>query len=224
MFVKGYHPSDAMSLCSAAMERAAPFFLGALAAIGFAPFGIWPATIIALVLLFRTIGSASSVREVIGKSWWFGFGLGMASLPWLAQAFTFQSSMPPWLGWAAVALLAAYTALYWAMPLGFAFLVSRRSSPLIFAMQASAAFMVGEWLRGIILTGFPWNPLAAIWSDVPALVRGAAVIGSLGLSGATILLTALIAAAAGRGGARPPLVLTTVIALALLAIAVMPPL
>lgn len=141
--------------------------LGILCAAGFAPFDFWPAAIAALVLLLRCAGAAPSWRSAWGTGWWFGLGLGLASFPWLAHAFSFQSAMPYWLGWVAVAGLSAYTALYWAVSLGLANALSRNAPPAIFAIHAAAIFVVAEWLRGWLLTGFPWNPLASIWMPVP---------------------------------------------------------
>ncbi|MFD1960568.1 hypothetical protein ACFSHP_19080 [Novosphingobium panipatense] len=129
--------------------------LGAVAATGFAPFGFWPATVASLVLLLRTTSAFCTMRLALAASWWFGVGVGIASLFWLAHAFSFQDAMPPWLGWIAVALLSAYTALYWALALGLAHAVTRKASGISFAVHASAGFMIAEWLRGIVLTGFP---------------------------------------------------------------------
>ncbi|MFC3216523.1 MULTISPECIES: apolipoprotein N-acyltransferase [Sphingomonadaceae] len=181
--------------------------LGAVAATGFAPFGFWPATVASLVLLLRTTSAFCTMRLALAASWWFGVGVGIASLFWLAHAFSFQDAMPPWLGWIAVALLSAYTALYWALALGLAHAVTRKASGISFAVHASAGFMIAEWLRGIVLTGFPWNPLASIWLDAPHVAQGAAVIGGLGLSGVTILLCGLIAAVT-RGDSLRPLIAT----------------
>ncbi|SDH03306.1 apolipoprotein N-acyltransferase [Pelagibacterium luteolum] len=135
--------------------------------------------------------------------WWFGLGLGLATFPWLAHAFSFQSAMPYWLGWAAVAALAAYTALYWAVSLGLAHALTRSAPPAIFAIHAAALFVMAEWLRGWLLTGFPWNPLAAIWIPVPEVAQTASVIGAFGLSGLTMLVVGMAAAAARRDGLAP---------------------
>ena len=55
-----------------------------------------------------------------------------------------------------------------------------------FAVAFAAAFTIAEWLRGTILTGFPWNPIGVIWLNVPPV---ATTIGALGLSGLTVLLS-----------------------------------
>jgi apolipoprotein N-acyltransferase len=53
---------------------------------------------------------------------------------------------------------------------------------------AFAAFwMLGEWLRGWVLTGFAWNPVGAAWLEAPAIAQLAGVIGALGLSALVVL-------------------------------------
>lgn len=181
--------------------RAAIFALGAISSLGFEPWSLWPITLLSLILLLRHAGGARSWRQAAGAGWWFGLGLGCASLTWLAHAFTYQAAMPQSLGWAAVALLAAYTAGYWALSLGAAFAVSRTSGSAGFALASAATFILAEWLRGVLLTGFPWNPLGVIWLPLGEMARSAAVIGALGLSGVTIAIAGLLAAVTRRAGA-----------------------
>lgn len=179
------------------------FALGAVSSLGFAPWSLWPATIGGLILLLRIAGMAPSWRRAAAVGWWYGWGLGCASLTWLAHAFTYQAAMPAWLGWPAVVILAAYTACYWALPLGLAHLFTARGGATPYALCVAALFVIAEWLRGIFLTGFPWNPLGAIWLPVSEIARGAATIGALGLSGITMLAAGLIASATRDAGWRP---------------------
>ncbi|BBC71323.1 apolipoprotein N-acyltransferase [Sphingobium yanoikuyae] len=195
--------------------RAAIFALGAISALGFEPWSLWPVTLVSLTLLLRHAGGARSWRQAAGAGWWFGLGLGCASLTWLAHAFTFQAAMPQWLGWPAVALLAAYTAGYWALSLGAASAVSRTSGPAGFALASAATFILAEWLRGVLLTGFPWNPLGVIWLPLGEMARSAAVIGALGLSGVTIAIAGLLAAITRRDGVTAMLLAPAVVVLTL---------
>jgi apolipoprotein N-acyltransferase len=63
-----------------------------------------------------------------------------------------------------------------------------------------AVFWVAlEWLRGTILTGFPWNLIGTVWMFSDAMIQPAAWVGVHGLSFATVLLAALPAALGGNG-------------------------
>lgn len=180
-----------------ALDMATATALGGLSALGFAPWSAWPVTLIALIGLIHWLASTTSAHSAFLRGWSFGFGLGLVSLFWLVHAFDYQDSMPPALGWLALVLLAGYTALYWGAVSAIAVRLGKRA-PLRLAIAFSALFVLGEWSRGIILTGFSWNPLGAIWVPVSPVLPSAATIGALGLSGATSLAAGL-AAAAMRG-------------------------
>ena len=50
----------------------------------------------------------------------------------------------------------------------------------------SLLWMAAEWSRGVLFTGFPWNPLGLIWSFQEATLQGASLIGIYGLSALTV--------------------------------------
>lgn len=177
-----------------ALDTASATLLGGLSALGFAPWSAWPVTILGLIGLIHWLATATSVRTAFLRGWSFGFGLGLVSLFWLVKAFEYQDSMPAALGWLALVLLAGYTALYWGAASAFA-VWSDKHAPMRLAISFSTLFVLGEWARGIILSGFPWNPLGAIWVPVTPVLPAAATIGALGLSGATSLVAGLTAAA-----------------------------
>src|SRR5690606_21355412 len=54
----------------------------------------------------------------------------------------------------------------------------------------AALFCLLEWLRGHVLTGFPWNPAGASWKAGSAASQFAAVAGVYGLSFVTVAAAA----------------------------------
>ncbi len=158
---------------------------GAVAALGFEPWRLWPLTVLAVALLVALIATAPRRRSAFWRGWWFGVGHFSLGLAWIATAFTYQAKMPPALGWVAVVGLSMFLALY----IGLAAALARASAkrPLALVPAFAAAWMLGEWLRGWVLTGFAWNPLGAVWLGLPGLPQLAWLAGGVALSGLVVL-------------------------------------
>ncbi|WP_103729078.1 apolipoprotein N-acyltransferase [Novosphingobium sp. HII-3] len=185
---------------------------GAMAACGFQPLALWPLTLIALAWLLELLVRASTGRQVFALGWCFGLGYFTLGNNWIATAFTYQAQMPHWLGMIAVVLLALYLAVF---P-GFAALAARLlarpgAAPGASAMTRTvlalgAAWIVTEWTRGWLFTGFAWNPLGVALLggyESQGLAWLTPWIGTYGLSGVLVLLAGLpgviARAVAGRG-------------------------
>ncbi|WP_404712508.1 apolipoprotein N-acyltransferase [Sphingomonas sp. MMS24-J13] len=174
------------------------FLLGAIAACGFAPLDLWPLTFLCLAGLVLLVRQAHSTRNAAAIGWWFGFGHFAIGLNWIATAFTFQAAMPAWLGWIAVLLVSLFFALYPALASGAAWRLARRRDfalVLIFA----GTWILTEWLRATLLTGFAWNPLGVAWVTLTPLARAARSIGTYGLSGLAMLVSGGLAMAVLTG-------------------------
>jgi apolipoprotein N-acyltransferase len=163
---------------------------GGLSALGFAPLNLWPLTFLSLAVLIHYVTQANRLREAVARGWVFGVAHFLVGLNWIATAFTYQDNMPAWLGWVAVVLLSLYLALFPALAGALAWRVSRQHR-LGFVFVFAAAWMLSEWLRGTLLTGFAWNPLAAVCLEMPWIAQGARWIGTYGLSGAWVLVAGL---------------------------------
>ena len=88
--------------------------------------------------------------------WWWGFGYFVAGLWWLGSAFLAEPDKFAWLLPFGVLGLPAYLALYTAFGFVVARLLwSRGSGPARGARGEPRP--LAEWLRGALLTGFPWN-------------------------------------------------------------------
>ncbi len=163
---------------------------GLVSALGFAPIGWWLLSYAGLAALLMLVRRAETWRTAALLGYAFGFGQFVIGLNWIAGAFRYQETMPVWLGWVAVFLLSLYLAVY---PAIMALATWRfRAQPLAFALAAGAGWIVSEWLRATLFTGFAWNPLAAALADTPA--RGLArLIGTYGLSGVVALGAAALA-------------------------------
>ena len=174
-------------------RRSAPLtalVLGLLSALGFAPLGWWPLTILAFLGLLLLVERAPGWRRAAFLGWAFGLGQFVLGLNWIATAFTYQAKMPAWLGWVAVVLLSIYLAAYPAIAAVLGKLAGRRH-PLALPLALAGGWIVGEWLRSFVFTGFAWNPVGVALVDTP--LRHLTVwVGTYGLSGIVLLLAAIL--------------------------------
>ena len=172
---------------------------GALSALGFAPLELWPLTLVALAALLECLARCDSLRGSFGAGLLFGLGQFTVSLGWIPTAFTYQANMPAWLGWLAEVLLSAYLALYPGLACALAWRLKRTDRVgLVFVLAAT--WMLAEWLRGVLLTGFPWNPLGVIWLPLPGISRLASFIGAYGLSSVAVVVAGVLGLVGRRLG------------------------
>lgn len=171
--------------------------IGAISALGFAPYNLWPLSIAALALLIHILSAMPTRKSAFFLGWLFAVGHFTIGNDWIAVAFTYQATMPVWLGYFAVFALALYLALFPAASCLLAWtcgdIIRRRGGnpTLCFVLSLSAFWIVTEWLRSWLFTGFAWNPLSAVMLEATG---GYAMrtIGSYGLSGMVILGAAII--------------------------------
>ncbi|HEV2746960.1 MAG TPA: apolipoprotein N-acyltransferase [Allosphingosinicella sp.] len=180
------------------------FLAGLASACGFEPWALWPLTLAALALLLWLVETAPSLRSALARGYAFGAGQFMLGLNWIATSFTYQAAMPAWLGWLSVMLVSLYLAIYPAAAAGLAWRwsaaapgASRGPEPggrrdrLRLVLVFAAAWIVTEWLRASLFTGFAWNPVG-VSLIATQLSRLATVIGSYGLSGVAVLLAGVL--------------------------------
>ncbi len=178
------------------------FGLGLLSAVGFAPIGWWPVTLLCFGLMMAHVATASSLKSAFARGYWFGVGHFIVGLNWIAGAFAYQDTMPPWLGWIAVVSLSLYIAVYPALAAAVAWRWGRAYPPS-FVLIFAAGWIVTEWLRATIFTGFAWNPLGVIWLPLVGIPRiFVPFVGTYGLSGITILIAGALAQWVPRWFAR----------------------
>lgn len=162
------------------------FLIGLASAFAFEPVGLWPIIFVAYALLCELLSRAKGLRQALAIGWAFGFGQFVLGLNWIATAFTFQSAMPPALGWLAVVLLSLYLAVYPAAAAGLAWRFHKQNR-LTLLLLLAGTWAITEWLRGTLFTGFPWNPASATIVPTP-LIAISPLTGTYGLSALIILL------------------------------------
>ncbi len=174
---------------------------GLVSALGFAPFDIFICLLAGYAILVLLVdGGLQRKRPIVEAAligWVFGFGQFLAGLYWVGYAFTVDAVDHAWQIPFVEALLPSGLALFPAAACAAAAAVWRPGPGRIFILGASYA--AAEWLRGHVLTGFPWNLAAYSWGAALAVLQSCAVIGAYGLTLLTILLGASLAELCGSG-------------------------
>jgi apolipoprotein N-acyltransferase len=167
---------------------ATAFGLGLLAAAALPPVHAVPVLLLSVPGLLIMVGGAPGWKRaaVIGLFWGWGFFTG--GLYWITYAILTEVERFWWLVPIAVPALAFPLGLFVAVPAAAARLV-RNGWPRLLVFAGS--FVLAELLRGVALTGFPWNLIGSVWAFGAAPVQAASVIGVHGLSLATLILAGL---------------------------------
>jgi apolipoprotein N-acyltransferase len=181
--------------------------LGVLAAAALPPVDLVPLLAVAFSGLVWLAGGVSGRRAAFVLGWSFGLGFFLAGFYWIALALLVDLATYWWLLPLALAALPAFFGIFsglallaydWIAPRG----VGR-------ALALGVVWVAGEWLRGHILTGFPWNLIGYAWSGgfpgAGAVLQTTAAVGIYGLSLLTVILAALPASLGDPafGAARP---------------------
>jgi apolipoprotein N-acyltransferase len=169
--------------------------LGLIGACAYPPLHLWPLGLAALAGFVWLIHSAENWKQAAARGWLFGWAHLTLANNWIATAFTYQAKMPEALGWAAVPLLCIYLAVYPALAALAAHLLAKKRPAWAFGLVLASAWIVTEWLRGWVFTGYPWPPLGLMllggW-DTPGLALFLPWMGTYALSGIAVLIAAML--------------------------------
>ena len=168
----------------------APFFLGVITILGFSPFSLTIVNFFTFpILLFLIQGvkkkNYSKYRKSKNNRFFFylgcsfGFGFFLFGNYWISISLThdemFKGLIP-----LALILIPLFLSLFF----GLSILVvgNFMQKNISFILFFSLIFSLFEFLRGNILTGFPWNLMAYTWSDKTEIIQILSIIGTYSLS------------------------------------------
>jgi apolipoprotein N-acyltransferase len=181
---------------------------GAVAALSLPPLNLLPVLALSFpVAVWLLDGSTAgrgrlswpTLKAAFGAGWGFGFGYFVVGFWWLGAAFLVEDDAFAWALPLGVVGLPAALALFHGLGFVIARLFWSNGTRRIFAFAGGMAAV--EWLRGVILTGFPWNSLGQALAGPEWTAQLASVVG---LNGLTILALVLFAAPASLGSGETP--------------------
>jgi apolipoprotein N-acyltransferase len=167
------------------LQLLAALALGGVSVLAFAPFNIGLLALFALAALLHLLWHAASAAHAARIGYAFGLGLLGFGVFWLRISINQFGGVSETLAIAITSLFVAFVALYFALA---AWLIKRagrgRSQAVFMLLLAPAAWLLIEWLRGWLFTGFPWLSLGYSQIDLPL----AGFVPLLGVYGAGALL------------------------------------
>ncbi|MBC7755044.1 MAG: apolipoprotein N-acyltransferase [Bdellovibrio sp.] len=160
--------------------------LGALTVLGFAPFYIFAAPIIALIGLIYFWAKTESAKSRFLLGFCFGLGLYCVGIYWIYISLHDFGGMPWWFAGLCTFCLCAFMALFPAL-VGF---FSARFGFLM--LSAPILWGLSDWTRSWIFTGFPWLTMG--YSQVPhsPLAGYMPIVGVYGVSVMTVFISTII--------------------------------
>jgi apolipoprotein N-acyltransferase len=168
------------------------FLLGAATVLGFAPFGLFPLPLLALGGAIHLWRAEVSPRAAALSGYAYGLGLFLAGVSWIYVSLHQFGGMPAALAALATFLFCALLALFPAAAAGLWSLL-RRDRKGFDSLLAAACWTLAEWLRGWVLTGFPWLALGYSQAPPSPLAGFAPIAGVYGLTFVLVWLAALLA-------------------------------
>ncbi len=180
---------------------------GGLAVAGFAPLAWLPAAPLSLLLLLALCQRSASPGAAAWLGWCWGLGCFLGGVSWVYVSMHDIGGMPALLAATATLLFCAYLALYPALAVWLARRLASGHAGAD-ALACAGAWTLGEWLRGTLLTGFPWLALGYSQAPPSPLAGFAPLLGVYGLS----FLVALAAASLLRLKTRGALAVAVLLA------------
>ncbi|TNI57409.1 apolipoprotein N-acyltransferase [Aeromonas dhakensis] len=156
---------------------------GAIAVLAFSPFNYWPLVIPSLLGLYALLDKATP-KQAAWRGFGYAMGLFLPGLWWIHVSMTMFGGIALPVAFVLLAGLSAYLALYPTLAcwLFARFFRERHWSRWLLAFPA--LWLMADWLRGWVMTGFPW--LWFGYSQIDGPLKGFAPI--LGVQGITLAL------------------------------------
>lgn len=160
-----------------------------LAGLGFslalAPHYLYPLAIISPMVLYALLVGEENSRRAFWLGEFYGFGTWLVGAFWLYTSIHQYGGIADWLAMAMIVAMAIVMGLFHAV-MSWLFVRYMGRQPLAFA----GLWVVQEWCKTWLLTGFPWLFVGYAFTEVSWLNGLAPIAGVFGLSFLAVLFGA----------------------------------
>ncbi|PID77438.1 MAG: apolipoprotein N-acyltransferase [Deltaproteobacteria bacterium] len=158
--------------------------------------GSWsfpPLLFVGLVPLIHAFATAENGRQAAWAGGVFGLIYHLLILYWIVVVLGKYGGLPLWVSIPALTGLAGYMTLYCILFSVTGYFITRKYRPGRWIFLLPALWVAGDWLRSVLLTGFPWLDLGyGLWENV-FLIQSAELFGHHGISFLLVMSNVLIA-------------------------------
>ena len=154
-------------------------FLGILSSFSLPPYNFFLINFFTFSALFIFLVKQKfslSKTEFFLNGWMFGFGYFMSSLYWITISLTFDQNFKILIPIALI-LIPLFLGLFYGIATYF-FSYFKKFSNISLVLAFSSLLSILEYLRGNILSGFPWNLISFSFSDFSYLLQTLSLIGT----------------------------------------------
>ena len=161
---------------------------GVIFPLGLAPFGVWPVIPLSAGLLYTAL---NRTQRAGGIGFAYGAGFFGAGVSWVYVSIHVYGNTPVWLACSLTTVFCGGLGLLFAAQgVAYARLASRH--PAWRGVQFASLWVLFEWLRSWLLTGFPWLYAGYGALDSP-LAGWIPVVGVYGMSWFLVAMGCLVA-------------------------------
>ena len=132
------------------------------------------------IFLFKKSKITQSKKDFFFYGWLFGFGYFLSSLYWLSISLTFDQNFK-FLIPITIILIPSFLGIFYGL-FTFCFIISKSKKIVSSFLVFSLFFGVFEFIRGSILTGFPWNLIAYSFVNHLEILSITSLIGTYGFN------------------------------------------
>lgn len=156
--------------------------------LAFSPFHFWPVVILSPALLIFQLSLIHHKKHAFALGWFYGLGYFGFGVYWIYNSLHVYGHAPPLVAGGLTGLMIVTLSLFIGAALMLYKLLMRKYQSRWFVWTLPLIWFSMEWLKGWVLTGFPWLSLGYAHINSP-LAGYAPLIGVYGISFLSILIS-----------------------------------